>query len=319
MEKRGHMGRKRVLFLLTIAAALGIASEQQSTKAAESGFSPYGLGGAAFGAGQTPPPGSYVSVIGARYAADVKGAITIGGELFNLGLNVDFFQAAVNGLYVPNRTLLGGRPAISVTVPTGYIDLEANASVGGLSATRETKGGGLGDINGRLQLGWDHGDFSHLVYVQGIAPTGRYERGFAPDIGLNRPAIDLGWAFTWTEKSSKLQFNGSLGVTFSAENDITDYNSGNDFHFEWAIGREISQGLIIGIVGYDYRQISGDTGAGARLGPFEGTVDAIGAGLSYTTLVDTTPVVFNLRHYQEYNTERRWEGSDTILSGTVRF
>ena len=124
-------------------------------------------------------------------------------------------------------------------------------------------------------------------------------------------------------KAAETGFSGygleALGFTFSLENDETDYKTGNEFHFEWAVGREISQGLMIGVVGYNYRQISGDSGSGAILGAFEGDVDAIGAGLSYTTLIDTTPLVLNLRHYEEFNAERHWEGSMTILSGTVLF
>jgi hypothetical protein len=58
--------------------------------------------------------------------------VTIGSEVFELGMKLDLLQAALNGVYVPNRTLLDGRPAISVTVPTGYVDMEANVSVGGL-------------------------------------------------------------------------------------------------------------------------------------------------------------------------------------------
>lgn len=160
----------------------------------------------------------------------------------------------------PARRHLRGRPAISVTVPVGYVDLEANVSVGSLSATRQVNGPGLGDIVTRLQLGWEHGDFSHLFYVQGTVPTGRYEEGFFPSIGLNRRIIDTGWAFTWKETTSELQFNGAFGFTFSGENDETNYKSGNDFHFEWTVGREISHGLMIGVVGYNYRQISGDSG-----------------------------------------------------------
>ncbi len=55
------------------------------------------------------------------------------------------------------------------------------------------------------------------------------------------------------------------------------------------------------------------------LGPLKGEADAVGAGLSYTTLVDHTPLVLNLRHYQEFHAERHWDGSMTILSGTMRF
>lgn len=307
------------VFVTLALASLVIAVAQKPVIAAEGAFSGYGLGAAAFGAGQTPPPGTYVTFVGGYYTAEIGSPVTIGGVLIDVGLKVDFLQSGVNGTYVPNRTVLGGRPAISVTVPVGWVDLEADVAIGGLSGTREVRGGGLGDVSARAQLGWDLGDFSHLVYVQGVAPTGRYDEGFQPNIGLNRPNVDIGWAFTWTEKTSKLQFNGSLGFTFSAENDVTDYKTGNEFHFEWAIGREISDGLLIGIVGYNYRQISGDTGAGAVLGPLEGSADAIGAGLVYTTLVDSTPLVIGLRHYEDIYHQSHWEGSTTTITGTLRF
>lgn len=313
------MFKKAILLLITFVIGSWIVSGQKSAEAAETGFSVYPLGGTAFGAGVTPPPGTYISFAGGFYTGRIDGAVTVGGELLDVGLDVDILQATVNGTHVLNSTVLGGRPAISVTIPTGYVGLEAGVSVAGLSGTREVHGFGLGDISGRLQLGWEHGDFSHLVYIQGVAPTGRYDVGFEPNVGLNRPSVDVGWAFTWTEKTSKLQFNGALGFTFNAENDETGYDTGNEFHFEWAVGREAAQGLVVGIVGYNYRQISADSGSGAVLGPFEGEVDAIGAGLSYTTLVNTTPFVVNLRHYQEFNAGRRWDGSMTIFSGTTRF
>lgn len=105
--------------------------------------------------------------------------------------------------------------------------------------------------------------------MQAVAPTGRAQPGFTPTIALHRPGIDTGWAFTWEHKPSKLQFNGSAGVTFNFENTETDYKTGNEFHFEWAIGREFATRLVIGIVGYDYRQLTGDPGAGALIGPLK--------------------------------------------------
>jgi hypothetical protein len=207
-----------------------------------------------------------------------------------------------------------------VSVPVGHIDLKASVT-GPLGNTleRETSGWGLGDITTRAQLGWQRGDFAHTAYVQVVAPSGRYEVGFEPNIGLNRPGIDTGWAFTWTEPMSKVQFNGTFGVTFNFENTATDYQSGTEFHFEWAVGREICQGLVIGVAGYDYRQLTGDSGSGARLGPVIGTVDAIGPALTYTTLIDKTPVILSARNYQEFNVDKRWEGNSTLASATIRF
>jgi hypothetical protein len=50
---------------------------------------------------------------------------------------------------------------------------------------------------------------------------------------------------------------------------------------------------VIGVVGYEYSQISGDSGSGDKLGPFMGSVDAIGPGLSYSAVIDKSRVTFN--------------------------
>src|SRR5262249_19629570 len=151
----------------------------------------------------------------------------------------------------------------------------------GRTILADTDGTGLGDTNLQVQIGWDYGDFSHTLYVLGVLPTGRYQRGFYPIAGLNRPSIDVDWAFTWFSKATKLQFNGAVGFMTSAENDIVQYQSGNEFHFEWAIGYKMDNGVEIGIVGYDYVQLTGDSGKGALLGAFEGQVDATGLGVTY--------------------------------------
>lgn len=89
---------------------------------------------------------------------------------------------------------------MAVTIPVGHLDVVAN--IGPLSRD----GWGFGDITTRAQLGWQQGDFSHLVYVQAVAPTARWQPGFTPIIGLHRPGVDTGWA--WEHKPAKLQLNG---------------------------------------------------------------------------------------------------------------
>jgi hypothetical protein len=308
------MRTPRFLMLAAVAGGLSLQASFEA-KAAEYGFSSYGLGQTAFGAGVTPPPGTYVTSATGFYNAKIGTAEEFGGVIINAGAHVEFLSSAINGLYVFNHQVLGGNLGISATVPVGFVSIDA--TVGPFS--RSTEGGGFGDIVSKVQLGWQHGDFSHTLYVQAVAPTGRYETGFNPIIGLNRPGIDTGWAFTWTDKAHQLQLNGTLGVTFNFENTATDYKSGDEFHFEWAVGRQISPGFIIGLVGYDYRQFTGDSGSGAVLGPFKGRVDAIGLGMSGTTLVGTTPVIFNMRTYREFDAENRWEGNSSMASVTVKF
>ncbi len=91
----------------------------------EFGFSSYGLGGSAFGAGATPPPGTYISFVSGYYEGKIGTPVTIGGVTLNVGSRLQFFQEALNGLYVPEQKLLGGNLGFSVTVPVGHIDIRA--------------------------------------------------------------------------------------------------------------------------------------------------------------------------------------------------
>jgi hypothetical protein len=72
-------------------------------------------------------------------------------------------------------------------------------------------------------------------------------------------------------------------------------------------------------VGYDYRQLTADSGSGAVLGSFEGRVDAIGLGVSATTLVGKMPLIINVRGYKEFDAENHWEGFSSMASATIRF
>jgi hypothetical protein len=300
---------------------LGAAAFAADSEAAEYGFSTYGLGGNAFGAGITPPPGVYVTEALAFYEGEIGRPVAFGRVLLNAGATVDLFAAVTNFLYVRQSKVLGGNLGLSLTVPVGRDEIEATIAgpLGLVSVSRAKEGWGFGDIVPKVQLGWQHGDFFHTLYLQAVAPTGRWQPGFSPIIGLHRPSVDTGWAFTWTDPGRKLQLNGAAGFTFNYENTETDYRTGNEFHLEWAAALEFAPGLLIGAVGYDYRQLTGDSGSGAVLGPFKGKVDAIGPGLSYTTLLGTTPLILNVRHYREFNVENRWEGHSTQFYATIRF
>lgn len=303
---------------IALASAFLVCASS-ATQATEYAFSTYSLGGSAFAAGLTPPPGIYVSNVVGYYAGSIGGAVAFGNVTLNAGAKVTGFTNASNLLYVSEHKLFGGLVGFGVTVPAGHVGLDATVGVGPLSAARSVDGWGLGDTTPRVQIGWQDGALSHLFYVQAVLPTGRWEPGFAPIIGLNRPGFDTGWSMTWIDKKSRLQANATFGFTFNFENTDTKYKSGDEFHFEWALGMDMGSGLVLGLVGYDYRQITGDSGSGAVLGPFKGSVDAIGPGLSYTTLVDKRPLILNLRHYREFNAENRFEGNSTIFSATLKF
>jgi hypothetical protein len=111
---------------------------------------------------------------------------------------------------------------------------------------------------------------------------------FSHSLGLHRAVPRPRLAFTYFDKNSKLQINGAIGFMTSWEESATQYQTGNEFHAEWAIGYKFDNGLLLGVVGYDYRQLTGDSSPGAILGPFESSRDAVGPGLSYSTEIPRT-------------------------------
>jgi hypothetical protein len=311
------MGRLR-RSVAGVLVALGAASAPSDVRSAEFGFNIYPTGSLNLGAGATPPPGFYFTTVAGYYQGSISGNVNV-GRAVAVGLDVKFFTAAANLLYVPKEEFLGGRAAFSVNIPGGHIGLNAQATVGALSASKEVAGWGLGDIMARAQLGWTQGAFSHTVYVSAWAPTGRYEPTFAPNIGLNRPAVDVTWGFTYLDPATKIELSGAAGLTFNAVNAATNYQTGVESHFEWAVGKHFSETVSLGVAGYHYVQLTGDSGSGATLGEFKGRNNGIGPALNFATKLGGHAAVLSLRHFWEYETVRHFGGTLSTAALTIRF
>src|SRR5262245_42230824 len=119
---RSEAGMRAAHFISASVAigCLGLATAPQA-RAAEYTFSNYGLGSAAFGAGVTPPPGTYVSAATNFYQGKISGAIDIGGIVFQAGAKAELLGGAISGLYVPDWKVLDGRLGLGVTVPAAHV------------------------------------------------------------------------------------------------------------------------------------------------------------------------------------------------------
>jgi len=88
--------RKQSILLKVAAAGCVLAAADSSVKAAEFALGTYGLGSSSFGAGVTPPAGTYVTSAAGFYQADISGPLTLGRVRLNAGAKVDFFTSALN-------------------------------------------------------------------------------------------------------------------------------------------------------------------------------------------------------------------------------
>jgi hypothetical protein len=76
----------------------------------------------------------------------------------------------------------------------------------------------------------------------------------------------------------------------------------------------LSKQFSFGPAGYYNRQISGDSGAGARLGPFEGHVAAIGGMATLGFELGKLPVTTRVKYFHEFDVKNRLEGDAVFFT-----
>ena len=148
-------------------------------------------------------------------------------------------------------------------------------------------------------------------------PIGPWETESISNISFHRWALDLSSSVTYLDAKRGHEVSVTTGFTFNGENPDTDYKTGTEFHVEWALMQHVSKTFAVGLAGYHYEQITGDSGPGARLGSFEGRVTALGPDVTYTFMCGKTPILTELKYFREFDVENRLTGDAGFLNVTV--
>jgi hypothetical protein len=177
----------------------------------------------------------------------------------------------------------------------------------------------IGDLAIGGSLGWKKrtGDRFRAwsAYASVFAPTGDYEVGRLANMSKNRWAYDLGGAYTMANFKRGRELSAVLGFTFSEPNRDTDYDSGTDMHLEFAGKQHLPSHWSLGIVGYWYEQLTGDSNNPPILGDFKGRAIALGPEVSYQFMGNPKrPVTVDLRWYHEFEVKNRLEGDTVFLT-----
>jgi len=306
-----------VKLLKSLGAAVMIGSMATSPSSAdESASGLYVPGSFGFDAGKTPDPGFYGST--AIFSYDGRIHLFIDGGETALDVHKQALVPSFAALYVPDADVLGGRVGFSAISSYSYIGLDARA-VGTTNTAASVEGWGWGDTVLRAQIGWTREIWSNTFYLTEWIPTGHYDTGFSPNTGKNHYGTNLAWGTTYIDKSTKVEFDSALSMTFNAPNPATRYKNGDELHWDWALGILLDSGLKLGVAGFAFRQLTGDSGSGASLGPFEGRVYGIGPHIVATVPNEDHPIIFSLRCYQEFDAVNRFEGHSITLATTVKF
>lgn len=296
---------------ILLAAVLG-----GHAQAAENGVGVYLLGARGPMAGFTPPPGVYFQNDTYFYGGRAGSGLTLpDGGLLIANINASSWLNLPTTMWVTPAKILGGDLAFSVTVPTyGVPRVNANLQVnspqlGPVGANVTNAEFNLSDFLVTSFVGWHSGNFHWQFGITGVIPSGSFVPGQLSNASLNRPAVDLYGAVTWLDPAIGWDLSAAMGFTFNRINKATDYKTGDEFHLEWAASKYLTKEFTVGLVGYYYQQLTGDSGSGARLGPFMGRVVALGGTISYTFDVGKLPISTRIKVYREFDVENRLQGT----------
>jgi len=265
-------------------------------------------------------PGWSLPVVYFHNSADAGGgrSFPLGGRV-TAGLDVTADLVFLAPSYVFESPVAGGRASVGVTGLFGRAKVGADAVYTGPGGTVLTRGQtdsltSVGDLYPTANLKWNDGNHNYMAYTMAGVPVGSYTAGRLANLGTNHWSLDAGGGYTYLDPKKGHEFSAVLGFTHNWENDDTQYQNGASSHLDWAASQFLNEQLHIGLAGYFYNQMSGDSGAGAVLGDFKSRVSGVGPQVGYFFPAGKQKAYVNLRGYYEFDAKNRPEGWNLWLT-----
>jgi hypothetical protein len=305
--------RLAIIFLVVAAAFAHPAS------AAENGTGVYPLGLRSSMSGMVAPPGLYFQNDLYFYKGSASVALPFHGDLV-ADIRATSWISLPTLLWSTPAAILGGNLALSMTLPVGGPSIDSGLALSSpllsSAVTRHVHDSTatVGDPFVAAAIGWHAGKLHWTAGVGVNVPVGDYNAHTLANLAFHHWAADLYGGATWFDPTIGIELSGSLGVTFNGINTATDYRTGTELHLDVAALKYFAGGWSVGAVGYHYDQLTGDSGAGARLGDFKGRVTALGGTLGYSFNVDGRPISTRLKVFHEFDVHNRLEGTTAYFT-----
>jgi hypothetical protein len=153
-----------------------------------------------------------------------------------------------------------------------------------------------------------------MAYGMAGVPLGAYEVGRLANIGLNHYSLDGGVGFTYLDPTKGHEFSIVGGLTYNFENRDTDYQNGVNAHIDWAASKFLDERTHVGLNGYLYYQLSGDSGSGALLGDNKARVYSVGPQIGHSFPFGQQQGYVNFRANFEFSADNRPEGWNLLVT-----
>lgn len=256
----------------TIALSL-LASNAAYLQAAENGGSVYPNGAESHHAGEMPPPGLYTMIYQYSYRANRLND-SAGNNTGTPGFKVNVDALVPRMLWVTNRKVLGGDLAMEFVAPL----LSVRVAMDGASQRKS----GLGDLGWGALLGYHHSERLHSVAgINVYFPTASYREGDLANLSRNYYAFETAYALSYMQTRG-LNADFRSGYIFNAPNRSNGYRSGQEFHFDYALGWGLDANWLVGVSGYYRYQTTLDRQGGSSLPNSRTSGLSIGPSIKYS-------------------------------------
>jgi len=298
MQKPSTHTRMLLWAIFLLGLFIGTVPFAGSASATEGGGGAYPNGAEDFMSGALPPPGTYfLDYVDYYHATSLKDGS--GHDLvpkFDLDVAVNVFRL----VHVTKYKILGADWGMHAFLPLAYMNLDA--TMGKDDRT------GLGDIIvDPFILGWHSKNFHVTAGLDIYIPLGSYDENNLANTGRNywtfEPVVAL--TYLW---DNGFELSGKFMYDFNLENPDTDYQSGQEFHFDYTAGYHVDKNLAVGLGGYYYYQTTDDELDGVKVGTdgFKGRVMALGPQATYSY----KNMSFTLKWQKEFDAENRPQGDN---------
>ena len=261
-------------------------------------------------AASLPPPGFYWRLYGAYYNADEMRDDS--GDKQDIGFDVSVYALVNRFIWSTPVEMLGGNYVCDIIIPALQVDLKMDV------ADYDKDRTGLGDICVEpFVLAWHGARYDAAFGLAGYLPTGKYDKDEIanPGKGMWTGMLTLGGTYYLDADKT---WSASILSRYETHSKIEgrDYTPGDDFHFEWGIGKTIAKVWDVGIAGYCQWQVTENKGDEA---PYtkKNRVFAIGPEVVY--FIQKAGLFASIRSEWEFEARNHSQGTMTALTLTKIF
>jgi hypothetical protein len=259
-----------------------------------------------------PGPGFYYRIYNVLYNAD-KLTDNKGNEL-NVDFDVMVIASAHRFIWVTPVKILGADFLMDTTIPLIYTDISIGAA--GVSDSQF----GLGDICIEpFALSWHGSRYDAAFGLAAYLPVGQYDKDDPASPGKDFWTTMLTLGVTYyldMEKTWSLSILSRYEI--HSEKESSDITPGNDFHFEWGLGKNLAKLWDVGLAGYCQWQVTDDSGSDVTWD--KGVHDSVYAiGPEVSRFFPSWKIGFSLKHLWEFEAKDRPEGYATVFNITKVF